>query len=934
MQGYIWIFGGRAREFVDLPEEKSIGGIIGPHVADIPRTEANALQQFSTQREVSVYKSDVWRSTDGEQWELVNPGCKVGQATLLADGNVHEGKKGTFSSKCNADIDCYGAETCDQTYKTCVCAIWSPREQHAVATDPENNFLYLSGGFASRLYSEHSDCGPYACGQTAASDYRYYLSDVWRSANGQEWTLITESAFGNIGRGGHSMLVFPFTYNGALSLWVIGGKTGDNTFSGGPEVFLNDIWTSPLTGSLPAPTQWTALAIQGSYHMPWSPRTGHTVAFEDKSLNIPNARTLYLYGGQTAEGVSGDLWAWRLDDPNDSWRKDFTPASLYTSGTGSELSYHNNSPAVNYLTPDSDLLALKRFWVPTKPSTTGSRYELRSYIPQADIEAMRSVGLNTIAELAAADLYTVLKLRGFDIPQVPLNQRYKVSAICDYRAFAKAIVDKCSLTVPSLYDGERQMPWNIVPVFGGKAPKRDPIAWHGRGSYDMLQPPVDDVDVRTAEWDGCLFDGVIQGLHGPDVSGVGYVTQVSSVRKPDPEVQNLFCRQGPGPRVFHSMVFFKEGLYLFGGKTNPGLFHADTWLRDAGLPSATIVSAPGDRTSANWFIFRANEAGCYFEYRLWDPINYKEIRGWTPVTFKTSVYWLNWRVGGPGNGQYTMYVRAVDPAGNRDDVFIKGINVVTWYYVSPTPWDIIFGIVGAFVGLCIIAYFEYRRRVKKAAMERYAMKRMRRKFKAMQRDVEGRAVDWRTLYMESKQAEDMGKREKKKLKKTRDKNAEKRDKEKKKREKEKELIKRKLKANKDFKAKSASSKAEESSKTKSSRKNQVVPSSLDAEGALAVVPEGDEEDGDIEAPPMVKGRSKARLMASSSKGASSKVAPGTEDDDGEEGKALADTETGFKSRKVNKRYKAYEAGTAPGGGDEEKDGDGPELFRKGSSKDK
>lgn len=34
------------------------------------------------------------------------------------------------------------------------------------------------------------------------------------------------------------------------------------------------------------------------------------------------------------------------------------------------------------------------------------------------------------------------------------------------------------------------------------------------------------------------------------------------------------------------------------------------------------------------------------------------------------------------------------------------------------------------------------------------MKRMRRKFKAMQRDINGKAVDWRTLYMEQKQEED------------------------------------------------------------------------------------------------------------------------------------------------------------------------------------
>lgn len=131
------------------------------------------------------------------------------------------------------------------------------------------------------------------------------------------------------------------------------------------------------------------------------------------------------------------------------------------------------------------------------------------------------------------------------------------------------------------------------------------------------------------------------------------------------------------------------------------------------------------------------------------------------------------------------------------------------------------GTIFGFLFLCFLAYLEYRRRVKKAAMERYkprnlpppffiftlldlfhspcvlylncincetiivycryAMKRMRRKFKAMQRDINGRSVDWRTLYLESKQNEEAGLKDKKKKKKTRDKNAEKRDKERKKR---------------------------------------------------------------------------------------------------------------------------------------------------------
>jgi hypothetical protein len=102
-----------------------------------------------------------------------------------------------------------------------------------------------------------------------------------------------------------------------------------------------------------------------------------------------------------------------------------------------------------------------------------------------------------------------------------------------------------------------------------------------------------------------------------------------------------------------------------------------------------------------------------------DPYNYVELRKWTPVVRKTDIGWLDWRKGGPGNGEYTLYVRAIDPAGNRDRLYIDDDNVYTWYYVSPIPWDIIAEVVCAFLGLVGLAYFEYRRRVKKAAMERY-----------------------------------------------------------------------------------------------------------------------------------------------------------------------------------------------------------------------
>lgn len=197
-------------------------------------------------------------------------------------------------------------------------------------------------------------------------------------------------------------------------------------------------------------------------------------------------------------------------------------------------------------------------------------------------------------------------------------------------------------------------------------------------------------------------------------------------------------------RAYHAAVMLEERLYVMGGKASEEKFYADTWYRDDSMPVAKISHRPGSNTPLSWFEyvitcillscylvslngcvcaicvcrFASTEAGVSFEYRIWDPINYKQLRAWTAVVHKTSVEWLDWRKGGPGNGEYEIYVRAVDPSGNRDKMYIHSDNVYRWYYLSPTPWDIIFGSIGGFIAACIIAYAEYRRRVKKAAMER------------------------------------------------------------------------------------------------------------------------------------------------------------------------------------------------------------------------
>ncbi len=90
--------------------------------------------------------------------------------------------------------------------------------------------------------------------------------------------------------------------------------------------------------------------------------------------------------------ILDDLWSWDLTDPSKCdrfsiyhsqlntlplsdaiWRQDYTADELFASGSGGGevLQYYNNSPTTTYVTPDSDLTMLQRFWIPTKPVAQG-----------------------------------------------------------------------------------------------------------------------------------------------------------------------------------------------------------------------------------------------------------------------------------------------------------------------------------------------------------------------------------------------------------------------------------------------------------------------------------------------------------------------------------------------------------------------------------
>ena len=200
----------------------------------------------------------------------------------------------------------------------------------------------------------------------------------------------------------------------------------------------------------------------------------------------------------------------------------------------------------------------------------------------------------------------------------------------------------------------------------------------------------------------------------PNVNGLGKVTQIDTIRDPTNEVQELHCRYNPTSRAYHSGVQFQERLFIFGGRLTNVTSRADSWYRDDIMPMAKFKLKPRSKTPDYRFRFWADEPGCVFEYRIWDNYKFKEIRKWTPVMWFTHVDWLDWRMGGPGNGNYVLYLCAIDPAGNRDERFVLGRNMHKWRYISPTPWDIIFGCIAGFIFCAFMAYAEYRRRVKKA----------------------------------------------------------------------------------------------------------------------------------------------------------------------------------------------------------------------------
>lgn len=103
------------------------------------------------------------------------------------------------------------------------------------------------------------------------------------------------------------------------------------------------------------------------------------------------------------------------------WVEDYSPQQPYQSAVARTTGFvPGPGPQVHYLDGDSHVSLMNRAFLPTfAPSELGSvPPELRPLATAEEAEMLVQAGVDTISDLISADKYTILKLRGYDVPQV------------------------------------------------------------------------------------------------------------------------------------------------------------------------------------------------------------------------------------------------------------------------------------------------------------------------------------------------------------------------------------------------------------------------------------------------------------------------------------------------------------------------------------
>ncbi|RHY65354.1 hypothetical protein DYB30_000429 [Aphanomyces astaci] len=661
-------------------------------------------------------------------------------------------------------------------------AMFSPRRHFAAATF--NLALYVFGGRARELVPmPHEDTIGGLDGAPRGDrwmEYAVLKNDVWKSQDaGVSWALVTpgcdlpnaletyhsgskpaQCTTQNDCHGDTTCVFDKTTLTGTCmcnmwsarelhtvvvfqkSLFLAGGYTAVQRNLCGPEhnqrpsgqefacgglyrKFMHDVWTSNDGHT------WTQLTAAAA----WPPRGEHAMTTWQGQLWLVGGRTspsTVPGSDEDSQQLLNDIWTsangitWTLADSAAPWSPRGKHAAL-----GVEADPATNTSAymiVLYGENDDTFLgdvwtmqaaidgaALPMVWVPDFDPVLSL---VRQYVTPTRI--------HTITDLTNVPLDIVINLRTTqDVP------------VCDYIAVAKLVVAQCTIA-PVDYDGKE---FENVKVLKGK--NAEVVA-----ALDAASASA----VASSAWDGCAhrgtatLDWVTLKYVWPEVGGIPQV----DTKDPFPNVQNSACKWTPKARSSFAAIQHNHLVYVFGGKVDNRVFDNSAWYRDPTIPKAKLTSVPESYSHTTTFTFESAKAGTIFQYHVIDMVEQLVVRNWTNCLHQVDfVDWLD-------GGLHRFRLRAIDPAGNVESTFDDGRNEYVWVYVPRPPWNLIIAMLVLFFVMCLGVFLEWRRRRKQAAMERYAMKRMRRKMRGKKKG--NKDADWRETYDDAKD----GKKAKKK----------------------------------------------------------------------------------------------------------------------------------------------------------------------------
>lgn len=241
---------------------------------------------------VTGVAADAW-STDGSTWtQEVNTGrqargywLETVEEASPARVTIIGGLQGTYSN---------------QVWQSSGAAAWEGRSSHAQFAPRHaeavdfNGFVWVIGGAATNGFVPGN-------GDT---------NEVWRTADGLNWTNIGPTGPVFSPRDGHRTVVFN------NQIWLIGGWENP---SGGSGTRYNDVW-STADG-----TSWTQHATP-----PFSPRVGHEV--------VAYAGRLWVIAGNTASGWVNDVWS---SADGETWRSETSNAAFSPRGSHQVVVFNN-----------------------------------------------------------------------------------------------------------------------------------------------------------------------------------------------------------------------------------------------------------------------------------------------------------------------------------------------------------------------------------------------------------------------------------------------------------------------------------------------------------------------------------------------------------------------------------------------------------------